>query len=126
MSRGFKLYFTETDYSDASDFSSYRTDVYGVGVNYRYPINENERLRFGFGFDNTTIYATQSSADAVRAFVDYVEGSGGTQSEGFNTLIGSASWRRSTLNRGVLPIEAALTLLGWSSLCQAVICIIIN
>ncbi len=117
VSRGFKLYFKETDYSDDNEFSSYRTDSYGVGVNYGYPINENERLRFGFGFDNTTIFATQISADDVRAFIDYqeqpeelcVDGvcNGGTQSESFNTFIGSASWKRSTLNRGVLPNRGA-------------------
>lgn len=122
VSRGYRLYFTETDYSDDSDFSSYRTDAFGVGVNFGYPINENERLRFGFGFDNTTIFATQDSADDVREFIDYQEEcfdvdvtdengattttevcDGGTQSADFDSYLSTISWRRSTLNRGLLP-----------------------
>ena len=111
VSRGYKFYFTETDYSEIDDFSSYRTDAIGVGINFGYPISEDERLNFGFGVDNTTIFATQFSADDVRAFVNFVDcpvGSDsscdpGTQDQSFDTYFGRASWRRSTLNRGTFP-----------------------
>lgn len=119
VSRGFKIYFTETDYSEIEDFSSYRTDAYGTGLNFGYPINEHERLNFGFGFDNTTIFANQFSAEDVRNFIGYVDSCGGvpgcdsdTQDEAFNTYFGTISWRRNTLNKGTFPDRGSQNSVG--------------
>ncbi|MBL4866937.1 MAG: outer membrane protein assembly factor BamA [Pseudomonadales bacterium] len=71
VSRGFSLFFQETDFSGSSSVSSYQTDAYGASIRFGYPINENERLNFAFGFDNTTIFAADTSAVEIREFVDY-------------------------------------------------------
>jgi len=110
VSRGFNFYFSETDFSEI-DLSRYRVDAKGFNVSYGYPVSENTRLNFSFGLDNTRIYG-QGGADSVRSdsrvldFIDYpapFSTDSGRQSESFLTYLITGSWRRSTLNKGLLP-----------------------
>lgn len=110
VSRGFNFYFSETDFS-GSDLSRYRADAKGVNVNFGYPINENTRLDFSLGFDGTRIYA-QGGSDAVRSdthvldFIEYptpFDPGVGVRSKRFLSYVAAGSWRRSTLNKGLLP-----------------------
>ncbi|MCL6416377.1 outer membrane protein assembly factor BamA [Aestuariirhabdus sp. Z084] len=95
VSRGFNVYFRETDY-DSTDISNYSADSFGGSVRFGYPINEITRLGFNFGPESLEIKPGSSPAFVVRDFLD---------KEGDNYLNWKAgiSWTRSTLNSGVLP-----------------------
>ncbi|WP_224750230.1 outer membrane protein assembly factor BamA [Halomonas sp. ML-15] len=95
ISRGYNLYYRETDYED-SDISTYSTDAYGAGINFGYPINELTRLNFGATVEDLTV---QTYNDTASEIVRYVEDEGA----GAQSLKLTASWTRNNLNRGVMP-----------------------
>lgn len=104
VSRGYSIYYQETDFSDTdSNLSRYRADAYGGNVNFGYPINEDERVSFALGFDNTSIKAGSFSPTEVRQFIGYDEAIAGVQSEDYQSIALTSTWRRSTLNKGLLP-----------------------
>jgi outer membrane protein insertion porin family len=108
VSRGYSVYFQETDFSDtSSNLSRYRADAYGGNINFGYPINEDERISFALGFDDTTIKAGIFSPDEVREFIDYDDTLGGIQNQSYQSITLTSSWRRSTLNKGILPDRGA-------------------
>ena len=74
VSRGFSVFFQETDFSESSSVSNYQTDSFGASMRFGYPINENERLNFAFGFDNTTIFASNQNAVEIKEFIGYEDG----------------------------------------------------
>lgn len=118
VSRGFNLYFSETDFSEI-DLSRYRVDAKGANVSYGYPISENTRLNFSVGLDSTRVFGqggeiTERSDTRVLDFIDFSDPIGTdedgndvyedvSQSKSFFSYIASGSWRRSTLNKGLLP-----------------------
>ncbi|WP_426417347.1 outer membrane protein assembly factor BamA [Aestuariirhabdus sp. LZHN29] len=95
VSRGFNVYYRETDY-DSTDISNYSTDAFGGSVRFGYPIDEITRLGFSFGPESLEIKTGSDPAFVVEDFVD---------SEGSTYLNWKAgiSWTRSTLNHGMLP-----------------------
>ncbi len=108
VSRGYNVYFQETDFSDtSSNLSRYRADAYGGNINFGYPINEDERISFAFGFDNTAIKAGGFSPEEVKDFIGYNDSLGGVQSQDYQSITLTSSWRRSTLNKGLLPDQGA-------------------
>jgi outer membrane protein insertion porin family len=121
VSRGFNFYFSETDFSEI-DLSRYRVDAKGFNVSFGYPISENTRLNFSLGLDGTRVYGqgggvpNDRSDSRVLDFIGFeppfqVEGDNPpvtrNQSEGFLSYVASGSWRRSTLNKGLLPDRGA-------------------
>lgn len=54
ISRGFSMFYQETDYSEA-DISSYQTDRFGGGVNFGYPISNVERIGIDFSVSRTEL-----------------------------------------------------------------------
>lgn len=54
VSRGFSIFYQETDYSRYNVMAS-RTDRYGVVINYSYPLSEISRLGFGFGYTHLSL-----------------------------------------------------------------------
>lgn len=106
VSRGFNIYYSQTDYSHIN-ISSYSADALGTGFTFGYPINENERLNFGFGLDQTKISANKASAPEVLSFINYDAAADGTQLRTLNSLTVNGSWVRSTLNQGLLPDRGA-------------------
>lgn len=110
VSRGYSLYFVETDIEEDISIASYAIDRLGGNVNFGYPIGETQRLNFGVGYENTKIYAGERSPLEVWDFVYYdyirnVEENAVTQSENFNTYSLQGSWVSSTLNRGVFATD---------------------
>lgn len=95
VSRGFSLFAQETDYDD-DDISSYLLDEYGGRVTFGYPIDSITRLSFGAGYTQSNIQDGLYSAQEV---LDFIEENG----DSFDNFFLFGSWRRSTLNRGVLP-----------------------
>lgn len=100
ISRGFNLFYRETDFKKEDyGISSYATDAYGANVTYGYPISRNSRLSLSLGFDNTDVHAEKFNdeirLDDIRAFeklygLDF-----------FNYKV-TGRWTRNQLNRGIL------------------------
>lgn len=97
VSRGFSLFARETDFEE-QDISSYLLDEYGGRLTFGYPIDRYTRLNFGVGYTLSKIKAGTYTADEVLAFID-------EEGDSFGNYFLTGSWRRSTLNRGVLPTD---------------------
>lgn len=97
VSRGFSVFARETDFEE-EDISSYLLDEYGGRLTFGYPTDAVTRLNFGAGYTLSRIRAGAFTSEEVREFI--VE-----EGEEFNNYFLFGSWRRSTLNRGVLPTD---------------------
>ncbi|WP_166252139.1 outer membrane protein assembly factor BamA [Marinobacter salicampi] len=97
VSRGFSLFARETDF-EAQDISSFLLDEYGGRLTFGYPIDNVTRLNFGVGYTLSKIKAGTFSALEVTEFID-------EEGDRFDNFFLNGSWRRSTLNRGVLPTD---------------------
>ena len=54
VSRGYSLYFRETDYGEYN-VANYLTNSMGGGVQFGYPISDTQRIGLNLNFDNTDI-----------------------------------------------------------------------
>ncbi|MFL1406193.1 outer membrane protein assembly factor BamA [Marinobacter sp. M1N3S26] len=97
VSRGFSLFARETDFEE-QDISSYLLDEYGGRLTFGYPIDSYTRLNFGVGYTLSKIQQGSYTSDEV---IDFIEDEG----DKFGNYFLTGSWRRSTLNRGVLPTD---------------------
>ncbi|HET8850274.1 MAG TPA: outer membrane protein assembly factor BamA [Marinobacter sp.] len=97
VSRGFSVFARETDF-DEEDISSYLLDEYGARLNFGYPTDQITRLNFGIGVTQSNIEPGIFSAVEVRDFI-------AEEGDSFANYFVFGSWRRSTLNRGVLPTD---------------------
>ncbi|MDI5932305.1 outer membrane protein assembly factor BamA [Halomonas kalidii] len=95
ISRGYNLFYRETDYED-SDISTYSTDAYGGGINFGYPINELTRLNFGASVEDLSIKTYSDTAQEIQRYVE-------DQGADAQSLKLTASWTRNNLNRGIMP-----------------------
>ena len=95
ISRGYNLFYRETDYED-SDISTYSTDSYGGSIDFGYPINELSRLNFGVGLEDLSI---ETYDDTPAEIVEYTN----NQGEDAMSYKLTASWSRNNLNRGIMP-----------------------
>ncbi|WP_027849994.1 outer membrane protein assembly factor BamA [Marinospirillum insulare] len=104
VSRGFNLFYRETDFDEDYGISSYATDAYGANVTYGYPISRNSRLSLSLGFDNTTVQAEKYQniilLDDIRAFNEE------HGLEFFNYRV-TGRWTRNLLNRGILATNGS-------------------
>ncbi|MCG8314248.1 MAG: outer membrane protein assembly factor BamA [Pseudomonadales bacterium] len=106
VSRGYSLFFQETDIDEDSAISSWSMDRFGGNVNFGYPISEISRLSFAVGYENVKIFAGQRSPLDVWEWVGYdlydaILDNRVTQTEDYNLFTASGRWSASTLNRGV-------------------------
>ncbi|MEQ9546347.1 MAG: outer membrane protein assembly factor BamA [Marinobacter sp.] len=97
VSRGFSLFARETDFEE-QDISSYLLDEYGGRLSFGYPTDRITRLNFGVGYTLSKLKGGVFTSQEVQEFIEE-EGSD------FNNYFLFGSWRRSTLNRGVLPTD---------------------
>lgn len=105
VSRGFNLFYRETDFKNEDyGISSYATDAYGANVTYGYPITKNSRLSLSLGFDNTRVKAQEFNniilLDDIRAF-EALHGL-----DFFNYKL-TGRWTRNLLNRGILATDGS-------------------
>jgi len=100
VSRGFNLFFRETDYEENNGPSTV-TNTFGGSVNYGYPVDENQRVGFSFGYTNTEILQSNSQfyIAEIREFL--------RDQDNFDVFTASLSWNWSTLNRGLFPDRGA-------------------
>ncbi|NWN92216.1 outer membrane protein assembly factor BamA [Marinobacter adhaerens] len=97
VSRGYSLFARETDF-EKEDITSYLLDEYGGRLTFGYPTDNITRLNFGAGY---TLSKLKGGVYTAREVTDFIEEEG----DSFNNYFLFGSWRRSTLNRGVLPTD---------------------
>jgi len=107
VSRGFNIYFRETDYGEFN-VANYLSNSQGFGTQFGYPISDTQRLNLGLTYDKTDIDIGTQPAREIWDFVD---------SEGsiFETITAQLSWQRVTLNRGLFPTNGSSTVFSFSS-----------
>lgn len=74
VSRGFTVYYRETDYSEFGEFVPYSTNVYGGTMSFGYPLSETERLGFSLGASHTEIDPGFNTAQEIVATPYLYEG----------------------------------------------------
>ncbi|MCG2580367.1 MAG: outer membrane protein assembly factor BamA [Marinobacter sp.] len=97
VSRGFSVFARETDFEE-QDISSYLLDEYGGRLSFGYPTDSITRLNFGVGYTLSKVKGGVFTSQEVRDFIE-------EEGNDFNNYFLFGSWRRSTLNRGVLPTD---------------------
>ena len=95
VSRGYSLYFRESDYGEFN-IASYTSDSYGAGIQFGFPISDIERIGLNLNYDHTQIDAGSLPASQI---IDFIS-SEGTDFEVLNTQL---VWSKVTLNRGIFP-----------------------
>ena len=95
VSRGFSLFYRETDFED-DDITSYASDQLGGAVTFGFPVDQYSKLDFSFGYSQTTIHLPTYP---VLEVADFIEENGNI----YNSFEVSAGWSRNTLNRGIFP-----------------------
>lgn len=97
VSRGFSVFARETDF-EREDITSYLLDEYGGRLTFGYPTDSITRLNFGLGYTLSKIKGGTFTSKEVTQFIE-------EEGDSFNNYFLFGSWRRSTLNRGVLPTD---------------------
>ncbi|MBB5322598.1 outer membrane protein assembly factor BamA [Marinobacter oulmenensis] len=97
VSRGFSVFGRQTDY-DEEDISSYLLDEYGAKLTFGYPTDAFTRINFGLGVTQSKVKDGRYTSTEVLEFME-------EEGNSFVNYFLSGSWRRSTLNRGVLPTD---------------------
>lgn len=97
VSRGFSVFGRQTDY-DEEDISSYLLDEYGAKLTFGYPTDAFTRINFGLGVTQSKVKDGRYTSNEVLEFME-------EEGNSFVNYFLSGSWRRSTLNRGVLPTD---------------------
>ncbi|MDF1762788.1 MAG: outer membrane protein assembly factor BamA [Oleibacter sp.] len=96
VSRGFNLFYRETDFQSLNTFSDYQTNSFGGNVTYGYPISRYQRFSFSLGYVNTEMFAGTTVPAEITDFID-------TEGDVFDDYTLGLNWRYSTLNRGLFP-----------------------
>jgi outer membrane protein insertion porin family len=97
VSRGFSVFARETDFEE-QDITSFLLDEYGGRLSFGYPTDNITRLNFGVGYTFSRVKEGIFSSQEVQDFV-------AEEGNDFNNYFLFGSWRRSTLNRGILPTD---------------------
>jgi outer membrane protein insertion porin family len=105
VSRGFDLYYKDTDTAELNTIATYATKSYGGGVRYGYPIGEDNRINFGLAFDSTEVKETTNTPLRYKAFLaEY-----GTDYTG---AILSVGWGKDTLDSRIYPMQGYVATAG--------------
>ena len=112
VSRGYSLFFRETDISEDESLANWASDRLGGRVNFGYPTSEISRLNFGVGFEQVTIYGSAFSPLEVWELIGYSQRDFqfrgiNTQEDSFLNFPFTLSWRISTLNRGIFATKGS-------------------
>ena len=100
VSRGFGLFFRETE-ADEANLSDYSTDSFGGNVSFGIPINEYDTIRFNVEYENLELKKTNSSPDEVTDFID-------DHGDQYNTLRLTGSWSHDTRNKAIFADKGGL------------------
>lgn len=100
VSRGFGLFYRETDAGEAN-ISDYAVDTFGGNVSYGIPINEFDTVRLNVEYENLDISDTIYSSQEIRDFI----AANGNQ---FDSVKLTGSWAHDTRNKTIFPDRGTL------------------
>ncbi len=96
ISRGFNVFYSETDLGKSTSITSYTTDAYGVNVSYGLPMSPHDRLTFGYGFQSTLLKTGMFLPLEITNFINLY----GNKSNEVTLALG---WIHNTFDRYVFP-----------------------
>jgi outer membrane protein insertion porin family len=97
VSRGFNLFYSETDLGKSTDIENYSTDAFGANVVYGVPISPVDRFTYGYGFQSTSLGLQKNNSPLeIQQFL----AQNGNDSNEVTLAIG---WVHNTLDRYVFP-----------------------
>lgn len=100
ISRGFGMFYKETDAGEAN-LADYSVNTFGGNVTYGVPINEYDSLRLNVEYENLDITATSfSSSEIVTFLADH-----GSQ---FDNVKLTGGWAHDTRNKTIFPDRGSL------------------
>ena len=100
VSRGFNLFYRQSDFSNQSFTSDYQTNTLGGNVTFGYPISNRERLSFTLGASKIDMFAGSIVPAEITSFID-------DHGDEFHEYSFGAGWTWSSLNRGLFPTDGA-------------------
>lgn len=101
VSRGWGIYYTQTNFENLSNSNiDWQLDRLGGYVNFGYNLSDYSRVTYGLGVDNSDITSGDLTAIDIH---NYLEEHG----DNFLNFTTDLNWRRSTLNRGFLPTDGS-------------------
>lgn len=117
VSRGFSVFYQNSDFTSANFGSSYASDSAGANVNFGYPISEISFLRFGLGLINQQLKVGDNVASNIRQnpffYDDVVIGINGNREEYEvgNTYISQSDYEQYNVNppQSTAPFPKNLT-----------------
>ncbi|GLR70828.1 outer membrane protein assembly factor BamA [Agaribacter marinus] len=103
ISLGGSLSYSEFD---GGDFGTVRfnTKRWSLGGNIGYPINEVNRISFGLTYSDVELTSDNTQFEQTRQFYRQFEDPNDPEAPiDYASLLGSVTWSRNTLNRGLFP-----------------------
>jgi len=100
VSRGFNLFYRETDAGQAN-VGNFTTDVAGGGMSLGVPVNEFDTVRLGVDLQSTTLKSTDTTP---QEYLDFITANGSD----FATIKLSGSWAHDERNRAVFASRGVL------------------
>lgn len=102
ISLGGSLSYSELD---AGDFGliQFNTETYALGATLGFPINQYNRLRFGATYRSEELSQRNTYIQTARFYNLFSDPNDPEAPISYDTYLLSASWIRSTLNRGLFP-----------------------
>lgn len=104
VSAGFDVYKRKIDAGNTS-VSPYKTDTYGAGFKFGYPLSEISAVNFGLVAESTNTEVFGDSSPSYQAFVQ-------TFGNEYRYVSATAGWVRDTRDSLILPREGALSRVG--------------
>lgn len=107
ISLGGSLAYSEFDGGDFGVIQ-FNTKRWSVGANIGYPINEVNRISFGLTFSSVELTEDNSNFVQTRRFNRQFEDQNNPDAPiEYDSFLGSVTWSRSTLNRGLFPTSGS-------------------
>lgn len=100
VSRGFSLFFRETD-AGRTNIASFTSDQYGVGVSYGFPLSEFNRASLGLRYENTKLRTTALTPQSIIDFIDQ-------NTDEFDIYKLTLGWTHDTRNRTIFADNGLL------------------
>ena len=107
ISRGFSLFFRETD-AEELNVSDYSTDAFGGNLSYGIPISETNRIRVQGEYRHTELNFGSFPSQEI---VDFVDANG----DEWDTFALAVYWSHDTRNRGIFPTSGGRQRISASS-----------
>jgi len=108
ISRGYNIFYTETDLGRMTSITDYTTDAYGANITYGVPLSPVDRFTYGGGFQSTKLGI---ASDAIPLQITNFLDQHGSRNGEFDLAIG---WVHNTLDRYIFPENGLQQSLGIS------------